>query len=206
MTDSHFIAIEGIEGVGKTTLSKFISTYLLEKAIDNRITREPGGTDVSEVVRSLLKDPKYQIDPKTELLLMFASRAHHIEHFIKPLLSQGITVISDRYVDASYAYQGAGRGIPHEEIAVIEGIACQGIRPDITILVHCPVEIAMERVKRRALEIDRIEQEKIAFFQRAQDKYLALANDNDSYIVLDGSQSLDAVTTALKKQLDLRYE
>ena len=206
MTDSHFIAIEGIEGVGKTTLSKFISTYLLEKGIDNRITREPGGTDVSEVVRELLKDPKYQIDPKTELLLMFASRAHHVEHFIKPLLSQGITVISDRYVDASYAYQGGGRGIPDADIAAVEAIACQGLRPDITILVYCPVDIAMDRVRSRALAIDRIEQEKIAFFQRAQDKYLSIAKDNDSYIVLDGSQSLDAVTTALKKQLDLRYE
>ena len=84
MTDSHFIAIEGIEGVGKTTLSKFISTYLLEKGIDNRITREPGGTDVSEVVRELLKDPKYQIDPKTELLLMFAYRSITLSIFIDP--------------------------------------------------------------------------------------------------------------------------
>lgn len=200
----YFITIEGIEGVGKTTLAHVVSEYLLDKGYHNELTREPGGTNTAEVIRTLLKDPEHVIDPHTELLLMFASRSHHITHFIEPKLKQGVSIISDRFVDASYAYQGGGRGVGLEHIKYLDQLVCAALTPDITILVTCPADIAMQRVISRAEAIDRIEQERIEFFERAQEAYLSLA-DNARYIVLDGSQALADVKAALIAELDKRF-
>ena len=199
---AYFIVIEGIEGVGKTTLSKAVSSYLEKLSYEHIMTREPGGTRLAEQVRLLLKDQQYSIDPETELLLMFAARSHHIHEVIKPMLSIGKSVISDRFVDASYAYQGGGRGIPTDKIKSLEQMFCRDIKADITILVTCPVAMAMKRVITRNEKIDRIEQEKISFFEQAQEKYLEIAKNDPSYIIIDGSQSLEDVKKSLNDALE----
>jgi dTMP kinase len=189
----YFITIEGIEGVGKTTLAKLIEHYFIEKGYHCELTREPGGTDLAEAIRMLLKNRTFDVDAVTELLLMFAARSHHIYQKIKPLLEQGVTVISDRFVDASYAYQGGGRGIDDADIQNLDNLVCGSLKPDYTILVTCPVEIAMQRVLSRLGDTDRIEQEKYDFFEKAQDKYISIAKNDSRYILIDGSLELAAV-------------
>ena len=200
----YFITIEGIEGVGKTTLSRLVGEYLSAKGCVNELTREPGGTYTAEVIRTLLKDPDHSIDAYTELLLMFASRSHHITHYIKPKLANGISVISDRFVDASYAYQGGGRGVSMDAIRYLDQMICSSLTPDLTVLVTCPADIAMQRVITRAEKIDRIEQERVDFFERAQEAYLSLAT-NDRYFILDGSMPLQQVKASLIAELDKRF-
>ncbi len=198
---AYFIAIEGIEGVGKTTLAGFIAQYFADHGYEAKCTREPGGTDLAEQVRVLLKDPAYKINSVTELLLMFASRSHHIETVIKPSLQQGISIISDRYVDASYAYQGAGRGIEDEIIDQLTQVVCKDLMPNFTILITCSPDIAMQRVAARQEGIDRIEQEQLVFFENAQNKYLELAAKRGNYIVINGEDTLDKVKKTLEKKL-----
>lgn len=198
---AYFIAIEGIEGVGKTTLAKRIAQYFDECGKQSLCTREPGGTPIAEQIRTLLKDPTQQIDPKTELLMMFASRSHHIESVIKPALESGVTVISDRFVDASFAYQGAGRGIDDSIIEQLASIVCQDTLPDYTILVTCDPKVAMQRVMSRQEGIDRIEQEHLDFFHAAQEKYLALAKVRSNYVVINGEKPLDDVIQTLDNKL-----
>ena len=198
---AYFIAIEGIEGVGKTTLAQHVAQYFHQHGREAKCSREPGGTPVAEEIRSLLKDPSQDIDSVTELLLMFASRSHHVATVIRPALDSGVTVISDRYVDASYAYQGAGRGIDDTIIDQLASIVCADTMPDYTILITCDPAVAMQRVIARQEGIDRIEQEKMTFFEHAQNKYLLLSKKRSNYIIIDGEQPLDDVKQALDKQL-----
>lgn len=198
---AYFIAIEGIEGVGKTTLAQQVAQYFHKHGREATCSREPGGTAVAEEIRSLLKDPSQDIDSVTELLLMFASRSHHVSTVIRPALDSGITVISDRYVDASYAYQGAGRGIDDAIIDKLADIVCADTMPDYTILITCDPNVAMQRVIDRQEGIDRIEQEKMAFFESAQNKYLALSKKRPNYIIIDGEEPLEVVKSALDKKL-----
>jgi|AntRauTorckE5430_2_1112549.scaffolds.fasta_scaffold00119_29 dTMP kinase len=202
MDKPYFIAIEGIEGVGKTTLTQEVIKYFDQKNISCRLTREPGGTQLSEKLRTILKDKENDIDPITELLLMFASRSHHVNHHIKPLLKKGISVVSDRYVAASYAYQGAGRGIDLQYIKNLDQMACGDVQPDYTILITCPVDVAISRVNSRNEEIDRFEEENKSFFERVQQGYLTLAENNDRYIVINSDQSLKDTVKKLRKILD----
>lgn len=203
MAKSYFIAVEGIEGVGKTTLTQEISKYLEEKGFPFNITREPGGTPFAEKLRtSLLRDTIEPITPITELLLMFASRSQHIHNHIQPLLDKGTSVISDRFVAASYAYQGGGRGLNQLYIEQLDKIVCDKLHPDFTILITAPVEIALQRVLDRNQGVDRIEEEAHEFFERVQNKYLELAKDNDSYIVLDSNKDLETLKVELRQILD----
>lgn len=197
-----FIAIEGIEGVGKTTLAKQMVHYFEQKNKTCNLTREPGGTPLAEQLRALLKDPQYEVDPITELLMMFASRSHHIQHHIKPLLEKGTIVISDRYVAASYAYQGKGRGIKTEYLQQLDQMVCGDLQPDYTILVTAPVEVAMERVNKRSEQIDRFEKEQHQFFNDVQTRYLELAEKDERYIIIDGSASEEVVLSQLLTELD----
>ncbi|MCP8351767.1 dTMP kinase [Candidatus Synchoanobacter obligatus] len=199
--DGLFITLEGIEGVGKTTLAKEVIAYLKGIGHKTLLTREPGGTDLAEKIRSILKDPDHVVDASTELLLMFASRSHHVSQVIAPALATGTSVVSDRYVDASYAYQGGGRGIPEETLDYFSEVACQSVSADITILVTCPVNIAMGRVLSRQERIDRIEQERYEFFERVQDAYIARAQRSSHYIMIDGSQDVSKVKSDLLESL-----
>lgn len=202
MTAQHkglFITFEGIEGVGKSTAIRFLEAYLLEKHFEVLVTREPGGTEVAEVIRKiLLAHYAEPIVPVTELLLMFASRAQHIEHVIKPALAENKIILCDRFTDASFAYQGGGRGIAEDYITVIQNLVHKDFKPDLTILLDAPAKIGAQRAKHRGTESDRIEMEKIQFFERARQCYLArAAQEPDRFIVIDATKTLPQVRQTL---------
>jgi len=159
-----FITIEGSEGVGKSSNIAFIENYLLDAGKDVLLTREPGGTELGEAIRNLLLDAKNTaMCSDTELLLMFAARAQHLDEVIRPALAAGKWVICDRFTDATYAYQGGGRGIPDSRIAILEQWVQNDLQPDLTLLLDMPVAAGLERAGKRSAP-DRFEQEKLAFF------------------------------------------
>lgn len=177
MTHGKFITLEGGEGVGKTTNLAFIKNYLEQQGITVVVTREPGGTALAEKLRELVLSAETEkIADTTELLLMFAARCQHIEQVIRPALTQGHWVLCDRFTDATYAYQGGGRGLALDTIAWLEQLVQGELRPDLTLLLDAPIEIGMERAKKRAA-FDRFESEKLQFFERVRAMYLKRANE-----------------------------
>ena len=186
-----FITVEGGEGAGKSTNLDFIHQYLLQAGKKVVMTREPGGTPVGEKIRELLLDKQQtSISDNAELLLMFAARAQHLEQVILPALQAGSWVLCDRFTDATYAYQGGGRGIDYARIATIENWVQGEIRPDLTVLLDLPIEEGLKRAGDRS-EPDRFEQEKHDFFHRVRQAYLDLAKTNpERYRIVDASTSL----------------
>lgn len=199
-----FLTVEGIEGVGKSTAVKFIQEYLLQMQREIVVTREPGGTAIAEKIRQILlatNSEEEVMAPETELLLMFASRAQHIKQIILPALVAGKWVICDRYADASYAYQGGGRKIDLANIHFLEKWIVNTVKPDVTILLDAPPGIGLERAKHRGAH-DRIEQEKIEFFERVRQGYLQRADqDKQRFRVIDATQSLETVQADILKIL-----
>ena len=191
---AKFITIEGGEGAGKSTVIRTIQNYLQKKKIDHIITREPGGTVLAEKIRSLLLDQSDEVLlPESELLLFFASRYQHIQHKIKPALEKGFWVVSDRFVDASFAYQGAGRGIEEKRIQYLKEWLVGDLRPDYTLLLDAPPAIGLDRVKARG-DLDRIEVEQIDFFNRVRHYYLELADTEPTrFHIIDTRLSLENV-------------
>ena len=189
-----FITVEGIEGVGKTTNIDFIHQQLQAAGRDVVLTREPGGTLLGEAIRGLLLDPAYTgMDSTCELQLMFAARAEHLAKVVWPALEQGQWVLCDRFTDATYAYQGGGRGIDSGVIARLEELVQGDFRPDLTLLLDVPVEIGLARASKRGA-LDRFEQEKVAFFERVRNAYLEMAQRSpDRYRVIDASLPLNDV-------------
>lgn len=202
-TKGLLITLEGIEGVGKTCAVKFVKEYFDQLKIPNITSREPGGTPIAESIRQvLLQQYNEPMAPNTELLLMFASRAQHIANVILPALNSGKIVICDRFTDASYAYQGGGRGIDLARIEILENWVQGKLRPDLTILLDAPVQVAFERIKQRK-NLDRIETEQAQFFERVRQTYLQHAQSHSNrYIIVDATQDLETVQTALKKVID----
>jgi len=198
-----FITVEGIEGVGKTTNIKFIQQQLLAAGRDVIVTREPGGTPLGEAIRGLLLDPEFTgMDSNCELQLMFAARAEHLARVIRPALEQGQWVLCDRFTDATYAYQGGGRGIDTGVIARLEELVQGDFRPDITLLLDVPVEVGLSRASKRG-KLDRFEQEEVAFFERVRDSYLAMANEHEErYRIIDASLPLEQVQQLLSDVLN----
>lgn len=197
-----FITLEGGEGAGKSTLATYITDYLRQQGIEVLLTREPGGTEVGEAVRRILLDPELPaMHSDTELLLMFAARYEHLDKTILPALRQGQWVVCDRFTDATYAYQGGGRGLAMKRIAVLENWVQGELRPDATLLFDLPVEIGMQRAKQRSAA-DRFEQEQYAFFQRVRDAYLARQQlYPEQYYLIDAAQSLETVQMQLQSVL-----
>jgi len=197
-----FITVEGIEGVGKTTNIDFIHHQLLAAGHDVVLTREPGGTPLGEAIRGLLLDPEYTgMDSTCELQLMFAARAEHLAKVVWPALQQGRWVLCDRFTDATYAYQGGGRGIDAGRIAQLEQWVQGDFRPDLTLLLDVPVEVGLARAGTRG-ELDRFEQEQVAFFERVRQCYLAMASEHAGrYRVVDASRSLQQVQAQLAELL-----
>ncbi|MEN8260930.1 MAG: dTMP kinase [Pseudomonadota bacterium] len=198
MTLGKFITLEGGEGVGKSTNLAFAERFLREHGKTVITTREPGGTALGEEIRNLLlAHRKETISENAELLLMFAARAQHIEEVILPAIERGIWVLSDRFTDASYAYQGGGRQITENRIAVLENWLQGTLVPDMTILLDAPIEVGISRARGRG-DLDRFESEANNFFQRVRSKYLELAERNPERIkVVDATLPLEAVQNTI---------
>jgi len=194
----RFITLEGGEGVGKTTNLTYIKSLLEGRNIPVLLTREPGGTALAEAIRQLLLDREQEvIAEQAELLMMFAARAQHIKHVIKPALAKGIWVLCDRFTDATYAYQGGGRGMDNSVIAWLENFIQEGLRPDLTLLLDAPVQVGMHRAAQRGA-LDRFESEKIAFFESVRQAYLGIAQQQPERVkVIDATQNLDDVQASI---------
>jgi dTMP kinase len=197
-----FITVEGIEGVGKSTNIDFIHRQLLAAGREVVLTREPGGTPLAEAIRGLLLDPAYTgMDARCELQLVFAARAEHLARVIRPALAQGKWVLCDRFTDATYAYQGGGRGIDTAIIASLEALVQGGFRPDLTLLLDVPVAVGLARAGKRGA-LDRFEQEQVEFFERVRTAYLDMAREHAlRYRVIDAARPLDEVQFELETVL-----
>jgi dTMP kinase len=198
-----FITLEGIEGVGKTTNLEHIESYLVNKGISLRVTREPGGTALGEAIRELLLGHKHEgMSAASELLLMFAARAEHIDKVIRPALEQGDWVLCDRFTDATYAYQGGGRGVAEDEIGILEEWVQHGLQPDLTILLDLPVETGIARAGKRSAP-DRFENEAAGFFEKVRAAYLHRARlDAQRFRIIDASRPLPDVQQDISRILD----
>ncbi|HQQ62345.1 MAG TPA: dTMP kinase [Pseudomonadales bacterium] len=200
MKKGKFLTIEGGEGVGKSTNIACVENFLLSRGITFIRTREPGGTPLAEELRNLLLAPREEkVCEKTELLLMFAARAQHLQQKILPALSQGVWVICDRFTDATYAYQGGGRGLSMDTIAVLENLVQEGLQPDLTLLLDVDVQTGMARASNRS-EPDRFEAEQMAFFEAVRAVYRdRAAQQPQRFCLVDASQSLDAVQADIRQ-------
>lgn len=203
MKRGRFITLEGGEGVGKSTNLQYIQQLLLEQQLDVVVTREPGGTELAEKIRQLLLETHAEtITEKAELLLVFAARAQHIQHVILPALQQGRWVLSDRFTDATYAYQGGGRGMDMQTIAWLESSVQGELRPDLTLLLDAPLDIGMSRAQQRG-KLDRFESEQRDFFERVRQAYLKRARqDQQRYKIIDAGLALNKVQLQIKQALD----
>ncbi|MDF2445321.1 MAG: dTMP kinase [Moraxellaceae bacterium] len=199
----RFITLEGGEGAGKSTCLEFIASYFSRRQLPLLVTREPGGTPLAEEIRHLLLQKRNeQVAPDTELLLVFAARAQHLEHTILPALRRGEWVLSDRFTDATYAYQGGGRGLSMQRISELERMVQGTLRPDLTLLLDLPVEQGLARADARA-ERDRFESEQHAFFERVRAAYRerSLA-EPERFRVIDASRTLPEVVQGVQTVLD----
>lgn len=189
-----FITLEGPEGAGKSTNREYLAALLREQGIDVLLTREPGGTPLAERVRELLLAPSDEaMASDTELLLVFAARAQHLAQVIVPALNRGAVVLCDRFTDATYAYQGGGRGLDVQRIAQLETFVQGALRPDLTLVFDLPVEVGLARAAARG-RLDRFEQEGREFFEAVRTTYLQRARAEPArYRILDAAQTLEAV-------------
>lgn len=205
MVRGKFISIEGIEGAGKSTALTYIKNYLDASHIDVVWTREPGGTELAEEIRSVTLHPKSseKMVDETELLLMFAARAQHLHHLIIPALTQNKWVVSDRFVDATYAYQSGGRKIQTLHVEWLDKWIVANHYPDLTILLDISPELGFERTEQRGLQKDRIEKEKIEFFKGVREVYLSRAMKEPNRIkIIDASKTLAEVQEQIRSLLD----
>lgn len=198
-----FLTFEGTEGVGKSTQLQFAAKWLRQRGVDVVVTREPGGTTMAESIRDVLLSAREEkVDEVTELLLMFAARSQHLNTLIQPELAAGNWVLCDRFTDASYAYQGGGRGVDEKKIALLEQLVQADFRPDHVILLDAPVETGMARARKRG-ELDRFEREAVEFFEKVRQVYLNRASRWPlQYHRLDASTSVRQVSDVLAVVLD----
>ncbi|SNR86775.1 dTMP kinase [Desulfurobacterium atlanticum] len=201
-----FITFEGIEGSGKTTQAKLLYQWLIDSGKEALFTREPGGTPAAEEIREFILTEREEPFPENaELFLYMAARSFHVENFIKPALENGTTVISDRFSDATIAYQGFGRGIPVEKIEYLNSIATKGLKPNITFLIDIPVEEGLRRIKKRKL--DRIEKEAVEFHQRVREGYLQIAKrEPDRVVVIDGRKKVEEIFEIIKTTIERKAD
>ena len=201
----RFITLDGIDGAGKSTNLAVMKAWFEKHKLPVLFTREPGGTPAGEALREILLNPATQVSLCTETLLMFAARQQHLETVILPALKNGTHVVSDRFTDATFAYQGGGRGVPLQDIATLEHWVQGDFRPDLTLLLDVPLEVSMARIN-QTREKDRFEQEEAEFFNRVREVYLQRANEQpERYAVIDSSQSLDAVKNQIETALDSHF-
>lgn len=197
-----FITLEGPEGAGKSTNREYLAECLRAEGVEVLLTREPGGTPLAERIRELLLAPSDEaMCADTELLLMFAARAQHLDAVIRPALRRGVVVLCDRFTDATFAYQGGGRGLSVERIGILEDFVQGALRPDLTLIFDLPVEMGLSRAAARG-QLDRFEREGRAFFEAVRTTYLQRADAVPSrYRVIDAGQPLIQVQRALDQLL-----
>ena len=198
-----FLTLEGAEGVGKSTNIEFITQYLEQRGIDYVLTREPGGTQLGEKIRELLLAVHEEsMSELTELLLVFAARAQHLDKIIEPALAAGKWVVCERFTDATFAYQGAGRGLSMETIGELESMVQGELRPDLTLILDLDPEIGMQRASNRG-ELDRFEREQMSFFRHVRQGYLDIAQaEPERCTVIDAAKSLEDVKLDLLAALE----
>ena len=200
MSRGRLITLEGSEGVGKSTNLDVVCKFLEEKRIRFTVTREPGGTEIAERIRELLLSETTEImDGLTELLLMFAARNQHLTRKILPELDQGLWVVSDRFTDASYAYQAFGRSIAIEKVDTLRRLVQDGFNPDLTLLLDVEPDVSRGRISDR--ELDRIEKENLEFYQRVRAGYLDLAKKLDRIKLIDASKNLESVGSEIRRHM-----
>lgn len=201
MRRGAFITIEGGEGVGKTTSLEAIADFLERRGIGATLTREPGGTPLGEAVRSWILDGDHgHLSAEVEALLMFAARAEHLDKVIRPALASGTWIVCDRFTDATFAYQGGGRGADLQLLRTLAAAVQAGLEPDLTILLDAPVDVGLGRIANRAH--DHFEREAASFFERVRQSYLDLAAAHPQRIrVVDAAASQDAVVDAIEREL-----
>jgi dTMP kinase len=203
MSLGKFIVIEGLEGAGKSTAISQVLASLEQHGIAQVTqTREPGGTPLAEKMRALVKEEcEEALQDRTELLLMYAARIQLVETVIKPALNGGAWVVGDRHDLSSQAYQGGGRQIDPHVMSSLKDIALDGFKPDFTLYLDIDPQVGLERARGRG-ELDRIEKMDLSFFQRSREKYLELASQDDTIVVIDASQSIEAVTNDIKAAIN----
>ena len=206
MSAPRFVTIEGIEGVGKSTQIARLAAALAARGVEHCVTREPGGTPFAERVRTLVLDRGAEsVPPLAELLLMFAARAAHLERLIEPALRAGRWVICDRFTDATYAYQGGGRGLDPAAIGVLETLVQGARRPDLTVLLDLTVERALARARGRGAGADRFEAEHAEFFERVRRAYLLrAAREPGRIVVLDAAGTPEQIERAIWTAIEAR--
>ncbi|CAN5155488.1 dTMP kinase [soil metagenome] len=200
----RFITLEGIEGVGKSTLVRFLRERLEKRGIDVMMTREPGGTPIAEAIRAIVIEPRDEPMPVVcETLLMFAARTAHLENRIRPALDAGQWVLCDRFTDATYAYQGSGRGISIERIEQLHDWVHGDLEPDLTLLLDAPVEVGLGRAGARGAAGDRFEQERKSFFERVRKAYLERARAEPERVrIIDADRPLQEVRASVQTVVD----
>lgn len=203
MSRGYFLTLEGGEGAGKSTAARFLAEQLRARGREVLLTREPGGSPLAEAIRGLVLGPWPEgVNAETETLLMFAARAAHLSATIRPALARGAVVVCDRFVDASWAYQGAGRGVSAARLAELESFVLQGLQPDLTLLFELPVELGLQRASSRG-DANRFEAESLDFQRRVQAAYAQrAASAPQRYRHIDASQPLAGVQQQLLRVLE----
>ena len=197
---AKFITLEGVDGAGKSTCINFIKKYLSDKSLKSIFTREPGGTLLGEKLREILLHD--EIAPETETLLMFAARNEHVHKFISPNLRAGVNVISDRFTDATYAYQSGGKYVDMKKITILKNWVHQDLKPDLTLLFDLPIDISMSRLKENG-NLDKFEKESKDFHMRIRDTYLALAKKESSrFKIINSNQNINSIEKEIYLVLD----
>ena len=206
---SLFITFEGVEGSGKTTQIRRLKRYLTQKGIPCKVTREPGGCPIAERIRKILLNPDHrEMTPLSELFLYEASRAQHVKEVIEPFLKRGTVVICDRFIDASIAYQGYGRKVDLNWVARLNRLSAEGIKPDITFLLDCPIDLGLKRALRRNRALNqekegRFEREKVQFHHRVRGGYLSIAKKDPQRVkVIDTRQGEERIFEKIRKIVD----
>ncbi len=207
MDRGRFITLEGIEGSGKTTQTRIAADALRAGGYRVTVTHEPGGTRAGEAIRAIFLDPAVSLNVASELLLVLADRAQHVREKLEPALARGEIVISDRYSDSTVAYQGYGRGFDLQLLAELNRLASDGMKPDLTIVLDCPVETGLDRTRKRARgdirRPDRFEGEDVGFHRKVRDGFLMIAAAEPARVtVVDSARDLDAVTADIRRAID----
>tara|TARA_B100000795_G_scaffold232745_1_gene191153 strand:- start:943 stop:1560 length:618 start_codon:yes stop_codon:yes gene_type:complete len=197
---SKFITLEGVDGAGKSTCINFIKKYISDKGFKSIFTREPGGTLLGEKLREILLHD--DITPETETLLMFAARSEHVQKLIRPNIESGVNVISDRFTDATYAYQSGGKYVDIKKITILKRWVHEDLKPDLTILFDLPIDVSLSRLKSNA-NLDKFEKESADFHSRIKDSYLALAKKEPSrFKIINSNQNINNIEKEIYLLLD----